>query len=289
MEDWFQKFTKIQSQLVDDRAKFICKSGGSILLDASFGGLIFFSGCCFAQMLQKTLRISSSTYFFPQAIGLTAVIASSILSSSFSSLPRKFFIESESELKFKHVSVDLLKSLQENPFDAITTSFVGLIIFRLLGGKFFSLAPSDFRNLGAFNDKKLSLKASMEYADTSERAVMNAFGRLWGCHTCGTRTAAKTSLGKVIGGYHADHQPPVKFAQAANDRFFNRILGIKVSQRYYPQCHSCSNQQGVLVKQNELMLKTHFFSLRPYHFTGFYQILMLRGVLKVDEGYKIIN
>jgi len=99
--------------------------------------------------------------------------------------------------------------------------------------------------------------------------VINSFGRLFGCHTCGTRRANVK--------YHADHMPPVRIAREENERMWAKIFGQKTIQRYYPQCETCSNTQGSLVKQNAKQLKTHFTSLRQYHLTGFWMVLFGAG------------
>jgi hypothetical protein len=62
-----------------------------------------------------------------------------------------------------------------------------------------SLAPSHYANLGAFHLKKASLPATEEYADSIGRGIIQEFGRLYGCHTCGIKRGVQ---------YHADHMPP---------------------------------------------------------------------------------
>ncbi|RHZ05690.1 hypothetical protein DYB31_011843 [Aphanomyces astaci] len=101
------------------------------------------------------------------------------------------------------------------------------------------------------------------------RAVIQSFGRLYGCHTCGVRSAK----------FHADHQPPVMVAKAENERLWNRLLAGPVVQRYYPQCDGCSNIQGAQVKKNAQKLKLHLWALRAYHATGFWMVLFGAGGL----------
>ncbi|WAT15827.1 RHS repeat domain-containing protein [Xanthomonas fragariae] len=65
-----------------------------------------------------------------------------------------------------------------------------------------------------------------------ERKKVNEIGRETGCHTCGT-----TDPGTKGGNFIPDHQPPTK----ANPN--------GEPQRLYPQCLSCSRQQGGEVRQ----------------------------------------
>lgn len=60
---------------------------------------------------------------------------------------------------------------------------------------------------------------------------INQNGQQNGCHTCGT-----TSPGTKSGNWVGDHQPPTKLNPPGG------------SQRYLPQCLSCSNQQGGRVR-----------------------------------------
>lgn len=59
------------------------------------------------------------------------------------------------------------------------------------------------------------------------------------------------------------------------------MTGRKTAFRFYPQCEPCSNQQGSVVKQWKSTLKTHFRSVRPYHFTGMWLVLFCTGGLYV--------
>lgn len=83
---------------------------------------------------------------------------------------------------------------------------MGLLCFKLLGGRTSALAPSPFADLGAFHLKKASLPATAEYATSVERGVIQEFGRLFGCHTCGVKRGVR---------YHADHMPPKLYAASA--------------------------------------------------------------------------
>lgn len=64
----------------------------------------------------------------------------------------------------------------------------------------------------------------------SEQQQIDAIGRLFGCHTCGT-TEPGTGSGRFIG----DHQIPTA------------INPLGRGQRLFPHCKSCSNKQGGFV------------------------------------------
>jgi hypothetical protein len=59
------------------------------------------------------------------------------------------------------------------------------------------------------------------------------------------------------------------------------MLGRKTTFRFYPQCESCSNQQGSVVKQWKSTLKMHLLSFRAYHATGLWLVLLCTGGLYV--------
>jgi hypothetical protein len=81
--------------------------------------------------------------------------------------------------------------------------------------------------------------------------------------------------------FHGDHIPPVSVARQLNDRWYRRWFGLKVSQRFYPQCRNCSNKQGGLLSRavnagsRNLRavgggVESHFHGIRPRigHMTG---------------------
>lgn len=250
---------QVYSALCDKEAKAVYQSARDLFTDGVVGGFVFYSGISSAQFAQRVLRISASTPIVSSVVGCSAVIGSSILAIATAPLPRRAMQSS------KPIQMPSLE-----PIQLVSYGLCGVTLFRILRGRFFTLAPSDYRNLGAFNRQQASLPATTEYADTSKRAVINTFGRLFGCHTCGVKKSVQ---------FHADHMPPVNFVKKANARLLRRLLGLRMLQRYYPQCSVCSNQQGMLVQKNAKKLKTHFTSLRTYHFTGFWLTILCCGGL----------
>ena len=80
----------------------------------------------------------------------------------------------------------------------------GLIAYKGLGGRFWSVSPSSLTNLGSFARRVNSLPASDSYATESQRKIIGRLGRLWGCHTCGDHMIFKKGLRsgtKFIGEY----------------------------------------------------------------------------------------
>ena len=56
-----------------------------------------------------------------------------------------------------------------------------------------------------------------------------------------------SNIGKNIPKFHGDHIPPVSVAKQINSRWYRKMLGWKVKQKFFPQCRNCSNKQGGLL------------------------------------------
>jgi hypothetical protein len=133
---------------------------------------------------------------------------------------------------------------------------VGLLTYKITcTSRFISLSPSSYTARGSF--ARVSIPAlpggdsggSFAYATASQRYRIEKLGRLFGCHTCGSRELFTNT--NIIGGpkFHGDHIPPISVAKQLNDRWYRKLLGLSVSQRFYPQCRSCSNTQGGLLSR----------------------------------------
>lgn len=139
--------------------------------------------------------------------------------------------------------------IQINPH-SLRICCVGLIAFKIFGGRFWGIAPSSFTQIGSF--ARLSIPASSSsYASSLQRKSIERIGRLSGCHTCGSRVLLST--GKSV-KFHADHMPPNAVVKQMNDKWFRRLLGISANQRFFPQCTKCSGIQGGILASatNEL-------------------------------------
>jgi len=156
-----------------------------------------------------------------------------------------------------------------------------MLSFKLLGGRFWAVAPSSYTHLGSF--ARFSLSATEKYATSSQRAAVERFGRLVGCHTCGSRMLFRNPP-----RFHGDHMPPKAVAQQMNNQWFRKLTGWKVKFRFYPQCVDCSNVQGSILSSatNELraasfwnkpnlkqagggkLARFHGLRFRPFHLAG---------------------
>ncbi|OWZ10215.1 hypothetical protein PHMEG_00016968 [Phytophthora megakarya] len=288
---------RLREQFASDRSVSVYEALSAHVLDAATGGALFLGGVSTAQVVQKLLRIgSASSFLLPQALGAAAVASSSVLALHFASIPREIYqelamqsrqaneqrgwswlvlgarnLQPPTAWKLAQNKVqERWEDLPEAPYPVYMV--MGLLCYRLLGGRMSALAPSPFANLGAFHLKKASLPATAEYATSVERGIIQEFGRLYGCHTCGVKQGVR---------YHADHMPPKLVAKRTDEQFLRKILGRKTPFRFYPQCESCSNQQGSVVKQWKSTLKMHLLSFRAYHSTGLWLVLLCTGGLYV--------
>lgn len=286
---------RLRAHFASDRSVSLYESLTAHVLDAATGGALFLTGVSAAQVAQKALRIGSATpLLLPQLFGAAAVASSSVLALHFASVPREVYQELAMQRRTAEkrgwswlvlgaqvppptALRQMQNKLQERWEDLPQAPYpvymiMGLLCFRLLGGRMSALAPSPYANLGAFHLKKASLPATVEYGTPVERGVIQEFGRLFGCHTCGVKHGVS---------YHADHMPPKLVAKRADEQFFRKLLGRKTTFRFYPQCVSCSNQQASVVKKSKSTLKMHLTSLRAYHATGFWLVLLCTSGLYV--------
>lgn len=136
-----------------------------------------------------------------------------------------------------------------------TAALVGVACFIGLGGRFWRLSPSGLAHLGALSDTaRGSLPATVAYATRAEREAIQALGRRFGCHSCGARPLS--ILRPAPFAFVADHQPPLASVRVANAAAWRRLLGRTVSQRFYPQCTSCSGKQAALLSERASLAKT---------------------------------
>jgi hypothetical protein len=129
---------------------------------------------------------------------------------------------------------------------------VGLLTFKLLGGRFWAIAPSSITNLGSFT--RWSIPCTEQYATKPQRALLERMGRRWGCHTCGSRMLGSKNSFRFVG----DHMPPKSVAAQLNNTWWRRVgLWRKVKYRFYPQCANCSNTQGAILSKASINLADH--------------------------------
>jgi hypothetical protein len=123
-----------------------------------------------------------------------------------------------------------------------------------LGVRFWALSPSSLAAEGAFAWAAASLPAGEGYASTPQREALQRFGRLAGCHSCGTRFAAQ---------YVGDHVPPLSVA-SRRPRLLSAVLG-RPAFRFYPQCRACSAQQAATMNRRARDLPSTLASRAVYH------------------------
>ncbi|CAI5496485.1 unnamed protein product [Closterium sp. Naga37s-1] len=73
-----------------------------------------------------------------------------------------------------------------SPRQAAAHVVVGLLAFKMLGGRFCNLMPSDVQKRGAFVSFSLPAKGS-KYATGNSRGLIKDLFHRYGCHHCGTR------------------------------------------------------------------------------------------------------
>lgn len=81
---------------------------------------------------------------------------------------------------------------------------------------------------GPFAGASIEAKSTSQTFTAAERGPINQIGAVTGCHTCGT-----TNPGTKSGNFVPDHQP------------VSSLNTTNAPQRLYPQCLTCSKQQGL--------------------------------------------
>jgi hypothetical protein len=236
------------------------------VIATAVGTVTFATTLSISTFLQLKLRISTGTLApVPSLLGFATVGAASLMShvASMKSYQmsthnwRRGF-DKEKFLCFPPFRIDL--SNRKDIEHLFRVCFIGVIVYKSLGGRFWSISPSSLTTLGSFARTFQSLPATSKYASPSERIKIEHLGRKIGCHTCGSRKIF--SRGKNGIKFIADHMPPQAVVKQMNAAWHRRLLGLNVKQRFYPQCIDCSGKQGgVLSKASQDLLKTKSGSL----------------------------
>jgi hypothetical protein len=225
--------------------------------DAAVGGGAFLACHHGGQVVQGVMGMSCATPVLPSILGLGTVGLACYATQ------RAIMV----------VNPDRKTNYSQSRSLSLVAS--GVVLYPLLGGHFDKVAPSDYNRLGVFSRSWASLPASLKYANSGEKKRLNRLGRLCGCHTCGTRLPAS---------YIADHQPPVKFVKADNAKWWRKALPfLQVTQRFFPQCSSCSTVQSSTVRLGRTKFKYNFLSLRAFHGVGLALAVMFYP-FKLDDS-----
>ncbi len=175
--------------------------------------------------LQSLLKVSTGTPIpIPSVLGVGAVALASLVchyvtiesynamnsnsgffDSNFNTIPSLSFVNNAplrmqgfSTSVYNHHSVPIaIPQIDLGDIDighTIRVILVGLIAFKGLGGRFWSISPSSYTHLGSFARRRYSLPATDAYATKPERSLIQLFGKKTGCHTCGDRMIGKPGL-----------------------------------------------------------------------------------------------
>ena len=191
------------------------------------------------------------------------------------------------------------KLLQFSTPELIASTISSVVVFRALGGRFYSVLPSHLMYPGAFAREWLPAIRGVQGASAAERELIQTLGKKHGCHTCGRK---RVSL------FVCDHQPPSKIVNNTtnnhsssklanhNSHTTNEITSKgtnnnisregpstnvsssttrstapngSIAQRFYPQCQPCSSSQGGILSLNVppsgSAVRTHVTRLRLHH------------------------
>jgi len=216
---------------------------------------------------QRWLGISTGTAApLPTLAGLATVCVASLASHQAAlstqlyltqgrrpTVYKVFELRKNADFGFRQDHLDLGGGLIKLPLHTLRICCVGLVAFKLLGGRYWAIAPSTYTHVGSF--ARVSLPATEQYATTTQRATIERLGRAAGCHTCGSRRLYRSGSFQFVG----DHQPPKAVAEQMNARWMRRLFGRKVAFRFFPQCVDCSSIQGSLLSAATNQLRSSSF------------------------------
>jgi len=141
-----------------------------------------------------------------------------------------------------------------------TRVMLGVGIFCMLELQGFKTAlPSSIITTGVFARNRGSILATSEVATSAQRVRIQQLGWRHGCHHCGSRQVLSFDRTFI-----ADHMPPTKFRKEMNAKWWRKLLGLRISQRLYPQCLDCFSLQGSAVKNFQHLPKYHFSPKLPH-------------------------
>ena len=233
----------------------------------SNNGIPFIAGTlAFAAMLSlstliqlKIFRISTGSLPpLPSMIGFGTVATATAI-SHIASIKAFQLVRSERPIHINNLYDTATKPFfdfqitKDNAAHLIRVSAIGLLTYKGLGGRFWSISPSNLTNLGSFARTTFSIPATDKYATQAQRKAIERLGRTFGCHTCGSRRIISRSKNGVK--FIADHMPPQSAVKQMNERWYRQVFGMKVKQRFYPQCVSCSNLQGGILSEATRQLR----------------------------------
>jgi hypothetical protein len=211
-------------------------------------GMAYGTGLGFIQLIGAGLRISCHTRLLGPCLGAVGVAMASALSGQATRHLQSQMAEGKNPIEAFKTPFWRGADLEEILIDAIS----GVILFKLSGGAFRRLMPSDLRAPGAHAFSSVPVSAG-DYASESQKSQLVRIFKRDGCHHCGSKR------GPVIG----DHIPPTKMVLDARKEasledipyllrqiklFFVKEQDMK--QAYYAQCQKCSQSQAALMRHH---------------------------------------
>uniref|UniRef100_A0A061S4S6 Uncharacterized protein n=1 Tax=Tetraselmis sp. GSL018 TaxID=582737 RepID=A0A061S4S6_9CHLO len=176
---------------------------------------------------------------------------------------------------------------------------LGLTFYKVLGGRFRNVLPSHLARPGAFAFQSI-LAPGARYCTPAQKNELRRMFHRDGCHTCGTRRGkvigdhqppnkvaaerskasqlSSTDISAVLGnaatqaaGSLVTGKGPSQAAQPLV-KAFRKVMKIvpkeleasrSFTQRYYPQCDTCSSKQGVVMRLGDKVPRRKFLVFHP--------------------------
>ncbi|MCO5605436.1 hypothetical protein L7F22_059620 [Adiantum nelumboides] len=195
----------------------------------------------------RACRVSCSTLRWSSVLGCLAVSSSSLAAGQASFAAQKYLKQGPGRPK------DFVIPKEDAAFAVI----VGVVAFKIFGGRFCNLMPSHVCHPGALANFSIQASGPNFATQIQSQKIRRAFLKD-GCHHCGSRS------GQSI----ADHIPPNKIVkilqQQKKQGFWIKLFNLKVgdwakkfrpkratSQRFYPQCVSCMKRQSAFLSNGK--------------------------------------
>lgn len=223
------------------------------ILPPCAASLSFFCNLALAQGAGRLIGVSCATPVLGPALGGLAVAAASAASAQISFSVRKMCTNGG--------KLDKLEPLSRE--SAVFYAVFGLVAFKVLGGRYRNVMPSNLIRPGALARSSIPSRGR-NYANEVEAGLIKDLYKRYGCHHCGS------THGESI----ADHMPANLMAKRAMFKGFLRRLFPRekaIRQRLYPQCTSCMKLQSAALRHGKPSLVFHYhrgFPLPPT-WTGF--------------------
>ncbi|GAB4821650.1 hypothetical protein N2152v2_008696 [Parachlorella kessleri] len=195
------------------------------------------AGLAAAQGAGMALRVSCATPVLGPVGGVLGVGFASALAGQAGIKWRQFTVEGRNPLQEPLRGVRLQ--------DMLVDAALGIALYKVMGGRFRSVMPSDLTKVGAIARESLPA-AGVEYASEANRRELLRMYRT------AAITVARDGAYVAAGRTSLVRLPVVKQAAEA--------LGIPTGpprQRYFPQCISCSQKQSAAIRNDRVALVFH--------------------------------